>query len=245
MHLIEEVIGLLSGLNLVRVDRASLVNLDRPVFNILVSRPGRKDSPTMALLCADGPGPGPGSDAPTKSEFSPPTLALNLDEPESLAELDESSPCVLPFTTGLYLQFQDPAWWEHCRPFIDVASNLRVVSLTNGSSQVPSLESGANRPIHLTLDSDSLRISRSVDSMEFSVSLRMQSRGRPIRRSSAPWSLRQVVAGRLTKLQVQPYEVIVSYERPCASSMWILVNHHERRGDEVYLIICKSDLRDC
>lgn len=225
--------------NLISVGDINIGNTTN--INVII-RPGdadgkRKSRATM-LLCPDRTG-----DRYSIEESHAPEQTLVADvSPDEASTHGEKRPPprALAFTTGLYLRFVNPEWWEtDPPPYMDVTPNMRILSLRGQSGCFPSLETSGQRPIAVRSSHRSLVIERAYDSMKFSISQI------PITPCKCPtksgyWSLRYIHPGRITTLHFNSGGMVVEYAKDFAPSVWSLVNHHRQRGDETYLILNNS-----
>lgn len=233
-------------LNLIKDSRASLINFEN--VNLFLSFTGSNEEGLKTTNQENQFAPDTNStdSIPGRHQGKNiPTLSLKISsEPTTDAE-PEIKTAVLPFNTGLYFNFDDPAffdagWWRGCPQFIDITSNVRFVPFTGLKHEFPSLEADG-RTISIQSKSDYLSIRREYDSMEFSLKLNSKFSAQPLRSSSEEhdWSLKFIPSTRIIKLPLNNADIIVRYQKLCFSHLWWLVNHHQERGDEAYLILHK------
>ena len=233
---LQPILSTLTGFPLPSMDNLRLINVDKsinindPTFNISISVRERSLDRSAS---------------PALSAQAPPTLIMDVrrspvaddSHAESAVQITQQE---LPFTSGIYLRFSDPDWWNQAPDHIDVAPNLRFLSLKNRTNTFPSIEAGMRRSIEVTRYEDALVVKRPFDAMEFSVPLDPEPpTSRTVNRCRS-WSLEHIVDGTTTKLRLKDWSVVLEYERRFAPSMWCLVNDHETRGEETYIITYKK-----
>lgn len=241
------VLGLLGGLtispriDLSRNKRASILNIGN--FNVLISDcncNALQPAAPIALPADDRPSPG--------SQGASETLMVAVNHDSEIVDgggttheppTNAVSHVLLPITTGIYLRFSEPSWWETAPRHVDITPNIRLLSVTEVSHRFPSIEAGMGRPIEIAATDESFCIRRDHDSMRFAIALASKMPDSGVRCDS--WSLCPLDAGRITRLPVENISVIVEYHRDVVSSMWCLVNHHRTRGREVYVVLIKPN----
>ena len=169
------------------------------------------------------------------------TLTLNISSDDSLNESTKIQSTMLPFTTGVYLQFTDSNWCKSAPPYIDITNSFRIVTLTKNSTRFPSIEE-VKRIIKVEMKKNKLNITRDWDSMEFRFSYDANNK-RPLRfrKNGCYWSLSYIAPERPRKLKFKSNCFVLEYKRSVFKLLLCLVNHHKTRGDEIYIIIYPGD----
>ncbi len=230
--------------------RNSIINIENINTNIVLSFTGRNrgnsESPNQENAFLPERNSTDSSSGRQQDKIIP-TLSLKITPDPANGSNSEVKieKAILPFDTGLYFNFNDPAffnvgWWQNCPQFVDITPNVRFVPFSGETQDIPSLEI-QGRTINLKLKKDSLCIRREFDGMDFTLNLNPEMPAGTLRTSSRKhnWSLKYIPPTRIVKLPLNNADIIVRYRKSCFSSLWWLVNHHKTRGDEAYLILHK------
>ena len=141
----------------------------------------------------------------------------------------------LALSNGTYIRFDDPEWWANPSHCIDVAPNVRVVSITDVSRTFPHMESDVRK---ITIECNGRRMTIRGTNVHFN---NVHARGKLMDRFTTPpnreWTLHRVRPDQATKLQMNSCHFILEYARDFAECAWYLVNHHPTRGDEAYILL--------
>ena len=250
----------LTGIGKILSDIPSLVKIEQPALVNRIEKLGLVNVDTIVLNLSV-PGTSTSSAAPGNSQIRISQAGLNHEASEYRhEELLQSSTVVfdvqhslsdecdstllrsaeqLSVKTGMYLIFNDNCWWKHAPIYIDISPNVRLVSLSDETSEFPSIESN-NRFITVVSHTDTVTVSndRGRAGMAFKNATPTKYRGK-IKSETTEWSLRSIRAGRLTSLNLNTSNVGIEYSSDFASGVWCLVNHHPRRGDEAYILLKK------
>ena len=213
-------------------------------MNVSISfNPEHNDTPTASIIYTTSPTSRMTTECrDVPDDIKPRTLLVNTpfqDRNSSEPSQHNATPRLVPYKAGRYMLFVDPSWWASKPRPLDVMPNLRIVPLEDRLFECNSIEAENGRLITMTVESDILKVSRTFDSMELSSPLT------PERNTSQPasmksWMLFHVAAEQPVKLSLKHHSIIVEYRKSFAASIWCLVNHHDARGEEVYLIIYKG-----
>ena len=246
MSLLENITEILtqSGLSLIRARNASLVHVDDVNLNFLISFVYKNQKlPGMAVFCP------PRQSTIRKDERDlghtqkpSRTLALNVPSNQSDPPTEKGTPVVLPFATGVYLQFNEHDWWESAPPYVDISDNFRIVTIPSNCASFPSLEQ-ENRVISIKTTEKNMEIRREWDCMNFSLSHEEKTRRRLFQCNTdrSTWTLRRVAPGQPRKLVFNSNYYILEYRQSAMECMLCLTNHHRARGDETYLILHRGE----
>lgn len=252
-----ELLGIIS--NLVRIDSLSLGNRTTVTnvgnLNIIVMQTGKEQEQSSDVLnsgCQDvvpAP-PAKKSDVVTCAGSSPQSPYDKSKHHASLLPKDlEVRETVLPMSIGLYFDFTaytlfKDNWWEKCPPFFDIAANAKLVPMCGSCANFKSVES-ESRSIEVKFTSCCCEVTLSHDSMEtrklcFSIDSKSPSRPVSCQSDDQSWSLRYVTPRGMARIELNGNAFVTRYSSRSFSALWWLINHHEVRGDEGYLLLQKA-----
>ena len=235
-----DLIGQLMSLNATVAHQAGLVNIDSLVLN----------GPIVIVTGTPQPDRGCNANYDDNRTMQDKGCAIiRLDDkkqstPVSLDSKNTEFVAHLPVRFGIYIHFEDPKWWEEAPEFLDVAKALRIVSINGHCLSVPSIDSGTNRKIMINCEGNAMTISRegvASPNLHFQnvrpdgeLQFQFQASGQ------AKWSLHRIEANKVTDLNLNSCNAVMYYRQEFAECVWLLVQHHHRRGDEAYILMRKG-----
>ena len=154
----------------------------------------------------------------------------------------------LPGRFGVYIRFEDLKWWEEAPDFMDVMRTIRVVSIARRCLSIPSIEGGTGRKIKIKCEGKAMTICRGPPESANLCFKNVRSTGKLEARcqigAAAEWSLRRIRPNEVTDLALNSCNAVMFYDTEFAECVWLLVQHHPRRGDEAYILVRSKELTD-
>ena len=254
MDLIQSLAKLLNGLSfsLLDVENAALVNTVEKLglinansihLNLIVPKSEDGKNPSGKALIGTGEAQGWTPSSKIKSlPQSSTSVSLEVGGQSNQSKTVNVIKSVRPLSAqlGVFIRFSGTQWWDEAPSFLDIAPNVRIVTVKSRRATIPSIEADSEIPsrlIEVQINKGLISVLRRAPHQVLFVDMPCKGRKRIQRSSQQIWSIRAIRPSIPTVLNAQATPFAMEYDKTFASGVWCLTNHHRQRGEEIYLFL--------